>query len=62
MENSRRIKVGPVIAKLFAIIKERRLALWAEEHAIKARGQAGFRKAFGTTDNIFVLSITDRQT
>ncbi len=51
----RGITVGPVIAKLFAMIIEQRLASWAEKHAVKARGQAGFCKDFRTTDNIFVL-------
>ena len=44
MSNYRGITVGPVFAKLFAMIIERRLASWAEEHGVKARGQAGFRK------------------
>ena len=62
MSNYRGITVGPVFAKLFAMIIERRLASWAEEHGIKARGQAGFRKNYRTTDNIFVLrSLIDKQ-
>ena len=62
MSNYRGITVGSVIAKLFAMILEQRIALWAEEHAVKAKGQAGFRKDFRTTDNIFILrSLIDRQ-
>jgi len=62
MSNYRGITVGPVFAKLFAMIIERRLASWAEEHGIKARGQADFRKNYRTTDNIFVLrSLIDKQ-
>ena len=62
MSNYRGITVGPVFAKLFAMIIERRLASWAEEHGVKARGQAGFRKNYRTTDNIFVLrSLIDKQ-
>ena len=38
------ITVGSVVAKLFAVILEQRMASWAEEHAVKAKGQAGFRK------------------
>ena len=54
--------MGPVFAKLFAMIIERRLATWAEEHGVKARGQAGFRKEHRTTDNVFVLrSLIDKQ-
>ena len=62
MGNYRGITVGPVFAKLFAMIIERRLATWAEEHGVKARGQAGFRKDHRTTDNVFVLrSLIDKQ-
>ena len=56
MGNYRGITVGSVVAKLFAMILEQRIASWAEEHAVKAKGQAGFRKDFRTTDNIFILS------
>ena len=43
------------VAKLFAMILEQRIAAWAEEHAVKAKVQAGFRKDFCMTDNIFLL-------
>ncbi len=62
MSNYRGITVGSVIAKLFAMILEQRIASWAEEHGVKAKGQAGFRKDFRTTDNIFILrSLIDKQ-
>ena len=62
MGNYRGITVGSVVAKLFAMILEQRIASWAEEHAVKAKGQAGFRKAFRMTDNIFILrSLIDEQ-
>ncbi len=62
MSNYRGITVGSVIAKLFAMILDHRIAAWAEDEGIKAKGQAGFRKDFRTTDNIFVLkSLIDRQ-
>ena len=62
MGNYRGITVGPVFAKLFAMIIESRLASWAEDHGVKARGQAGFRKDHRTTDNVFVLrSLIDKQ-
>ena len=55
------ITVGSVIAKLFAMILDHRIAVWAEDEGIKAKGQAGFRKDFRTTDNIFVLkSLIDK--
>ena len=58
MGNYRGITVGSVIAKLFAMVLEQRIASWAEEHAVKAKGQAGFRKDFRTTDN-FHSEVTD---
>ena len=62
MSNYRGITVGSVIAKLFAMILEQRIASWAEEHAVKAKVQAGCRKDFRTTDNIFILrSLIDKQ-
>ena len=62
MGNYRGITVGSVVAKLFAMILEQRIASWAEKHAVKAKGQAGFRKDFRTTDNIFILrSLFDKQ-
>jgi hypothetical protein len=41
-ENYRGITVGPVLAKVFAMILEARLSSWAEEKGLRARGQAGF--------------------
>ena len=62
MGNYRGITVGSVVAKLFAMILEQRIASWAEEHAVKAKGQARFSKDFLTTDNIFILrSLIDNQ-
>ena len=43
-------------------LQEQRIGSWAEEHAVKAKGQAGFRKDYRMTDNIFVLrSLIDKQ-
>ncbi len=53
--NYRGITVGPVLAKLFAMILDQRLATWTEKNKLRAKGQAGFRKDFRTTDNLFVL-------
>jgi hypothetical protein len=55
MPHPRGIIVGSVISKIFAMVLESRLSCWAEERGIRARGQAGFKKDFRTTDNIFVL-------
>ena len=40
---------------------EYRLASWAEEDGVKARGQVGFRKNHRTNDDLFVLrSLIDK--
>ena len=63
ISNYRGIKVGSVIAKLFTIILDHRIAIWAEDEGIKAKGQAGFRKDFRTTDNIIAVKcLIDKQT
>jgi hypothetical protein len=54
-ENYKGITMGHVLAKMFAIILEARLSSWAEERGLRARGQAGFRKDFRTTDNLYIL-------
>jgi hypothetical protein len=57
------ITVGPVIAKLFAMVLESRLSSWAEHKGIRARGQARFRQDYHTTDNLFVLqTLIDSRT
>ena len=54
--------MGSVVAKLFAMILEQRIASQAEEHAVKAKAQAGFRNDFRTNDNISSLrSLIDKQ-
>ncbi len=54
-ENYRGIIVGHVLAKVFAMILEARLSRWVEERGLRARGHAGFRKNFRTTDNLYIL-------
>ena len=53
--NYRGITVGPVLSKLFAMILDNRLHAWTEEHHLRAKGQAGFRRDHRTTDNLFIL-------
>ena len=63
MSNYRGITVGSLIANLFATRLEQRIASWPEEHAVQAKGQAGFRKHLPMTDNMFVSSsLNDKQT
>ncbi len=54
-ENYMGITVGPILAKVFAMILEARLSNWAEERGLRARGQASFRKDFHTTNNLYIL-------
>jgi len=53
-ENYRGIIVGPVLAKVFAMILEAWLNSWAEERGLRARGQTSFRKDLHTTDNLYI--------
>jgi hypothetical protein len=55
MDDYRGIAVGPVLAKLFAIVFLARLDRWAEAGGWRAVGQAGFRAQRGTPENCFVL-------
>ncbi len=54
-DNYRGITVGPILAKLFIMILDKRLSEWAEQHGLRAKGQAGFRKDYLTTDQLFIL-------
>lgn len=51
----RGISVGPVLAKLYAMVLETRISWWAETNGVRAASQAGFRQGYRTTDHIFVL-------
>ncbi len=54
-DNYRGITVGPILAKLFAMILDKKLSKWAEQHGLRVKGQAGFHKDYHTTDQLFVL-------
>jgi hypothetical protein len=53
--NYRGITVGHVLAKLYAIVINSRLASWLEARGLRAKGQAGFRQGHRTVDNCFIL-------
>jgi len=61
-DNYRGITVGPVLAKVFVMILESRISQWVETNDLHAKGQAGFRKDFRTTDNLFILRTLTEQT
>jgi len=54
-DNYRGITLGPILAKLFAMILDKSLSKWAEQHGLRAKGQAGFRKDYRTSDQLFIL-------
>jgi hypothetical protein len=54
-DNYKGITVGPILTKLFAMILNKRLSEWAEQHGLRAKGQARFRKDYRTTDQLFIL-------
>jgi hypothetical protein len=54
-DNYRGILVGPILAKLFAMILDKRLSEWVEQHGLHAKGQTRFRKYYRTTNQLFIL-------
>jgi hypothetical protein len=54
-DNYKGITIGPILAKLFAMILDKRLSEWAEQHGLHAKGQVGFRKDYCTTNQLFIL-------
>jgi hypothetical protein len=54
-DNYRGITIGPILAKVFAMILESCINQWAETNDLRAKGHAGFRKDFRTIDNLFIL-------
>ncbi len=49
-DNYKGIMVGPILTKLFAMILDKRLSEWAEQHGLRAKGQIGFNKDYHTID------------
>ncbi|MCO5594472.1 hypothetical protein L7F22_048502 [Adiantum nelumboides] len=47
--------IGPILAKLYGTVMEAALSTLAEGEGLRAAEQAGFRRAFSTTDHIFTL-------
>ncbi len=54
-DNYKGITVGPILAKLFTMILDKRLSEWAEQHGLRAKGQTGFRKDYCIIDQLFIL-------
>jgi len=54
-DNYRGIMIGPILAKLFVMILDKRLREWAKQHGLCAKGRVGFRKYYGSIDQFFIL-------
>jgi hypothetical protein len=54
-DNYKGITIGPILAKLFVMILEKRLSEWVEQHGLRAKGQVRCRKDYRTTDQLFIL-------
>jgi hypothetical protein len=54
-DNYRWITIGPILTNLFAMILDKRLNKWVEQHGLRAKGQVGFRKDYHTTNQLFIL-------
>jgi hypothetical protein len=53
--NYKGVMVGPILAKLFAMMIDKRLSEWVEQHGLCAKGQIGFSKYYHTIDQLFIL-------
>jgi len=60
-DNYKGITVGPILAKLFVMIFDKRFNEWTEQHGLRAKGQVGFRKDYFTTDQLFILQTLIEQ-
>jgi hypothetical protein len=60
-DNYKGMTVGPILAKLFAMILDKRLSKWAEQHGLLAKGQTRFHKDYRTTDQFFILRTLIKQ-
>ncbi len=56
-DDYRGITVGPILAKLFAMIFDKRLNEWAKQHGLHAKGQVRFHKDYDTIDELFIYKF-----
>jgi hypothetical protein len=54
-DNYKGITIGPILAKLFTMILDKRLSEWVEQHGLCAKGQDGFCKDYCITNQLFIL-------
>jgi hypothetical protein len=60
-DNYKGVTIRSILAKLFAMILDKRLSKWVEKHGLRAKGQAGFRKDYHIIDQLFILRILIEQ-
>jgi hypothetical protein len=53
-DNFKGITIRPIIAKLFAMILDKRLNEWAEQHGLCVKGQIRFCKDYCITNQLFI--------
>ncbi len=61
LEDNRGVAVVVILAKLYAMVLEARASARSEHWKCRARGQAGFRKDFRTTDQGFIIQAFKTQ-
>ena len=54
-DNYRGISFLSICSKLYSYILNKRLTCWIDENNLLSETQAGFRKTYSTTDNLFTL-------
>ena len=59
--NYRGITVVVILSKLYAMVLETRATAWAENMNCRAKGQAGFRKDFRTSDQVYIIQTLVQQ-
>jgi hypothetical protein len=55
------LTIGPILAKLFIMILDKRLGEWVEQHELCAKGQVRFHKDYCTIDQFFILQTLIKQ-
>ncbi len=53
--------IGPILAKLFVMIFDKRLSEWVEQHGLCAKGQVGLCKDYRIIDQLFILQTRIKQ-
>jgi len=60
--NLRGITLTSCFSKLFTIVSNERLKLWADENSVLTDAQFGFKNNYGCIDPVFILKLDDTET